>query len=130
MDKSGGRILALETSKGRIEADRFVFALGAWSAKLAPILGCRIPVEPGKGYSLTMARPKACPSHPMLLPEEKVGVSPFKQGYRLGSLMEFAGYDSSSPAHRIDQLRHSAEHYLVEPHIQKQSLAPGTAGDR
>jgi len=93
-----------------------VFAVGAWSAKLAPMLGCRIPVEPGKGYSVTMARPSVCPAHPMLLPEEKVGVSPFKKGYRLGSMMEFSGYDSSIPAHRIDHLRHAAEHYLVEPH--------------
>lgn len=52
----------------------------------------------------------------MLLPEEKVGVSPFKHGYRLGSMMEFSGYDSSIPPQRIEQLRHAAEHYLIEPH--------------
>jgi len=117
--KSGDRIEALETSKGLIEADGFVFAVGAWSAKLAPVLACRIPIEPGKGYSVTMARPSVCPSHPMLLPEEKVGVSPFKQGYRLGSMMEFAGFDTSIPPQRIEQLRRSAEPYLVEPHTEK-----------
>lgn len=116
--KNGSSVRALETSKGPIEADRFVFAVGAWSAKLAPLLGCRIPVEPGKGYSVTMKRPSVCPAHPMLLPEEKVGVSPFREGYRLGSMMEFAGFDRSIPTHRIDQLRHSAERYLVEPHTE------------
>jgi len=116
VQQAGGKIEALETSKGLIEADRFVFAVGAWSARLAPLLGCRIPVEPGKGYSVTMARPSLCPEHPMLLPEEKVGVSPFKHGYRLGSMMEFSGYDSSIPPQRIEQLRHAAEHYLIEPH--------------
>ena len=118
VDREGGKVRALETSKGRIEADRFVFAVGAWSAKLAPMLGCRIPVEPGKGYSVTMQRPSVCPSHPMLLPEEKVGVSPFREGYRLGSMMEFVGFDNSIPASRIEQLRRSAEHYLVEPHTE------------
>ena len=107
---------ALETSNGRFEAARFVFATGAWSAKLAPLLGCRIPVEPGKGYSITMARPARCPAHPMLFPEKRVGVSPFEQGYRLGSMMEFAGFDTSIPEARIRQLRASAEDFLVEPH--------------
>jgi len=116
VQKSGATIKALETSQGLIAADRFVFAVGAWSARLAPLLGCRIPVEPGKGYSVTMGRPTVCPEHPMLLPEEKVGVSPFREGYRLGSMMEFTGFDTSIPPQRIEQLRRSAEHYLVEPY--------------
>jgi len=116
IQKSNGSITSLETSKGEFKADRYVFAVGAWSSKLAPHLGCKIPVEPGKGYSVTMARPTVCPEHPMLLPEEKVGVSPFKEGYRLGSMMEFAGYDTTIPPHRIEQLRTSAEPYLHEPH--------------
>ena len=116
VEKNGAAIQAIDTSSGRLEAGHFVFASGAWSAKLAPLLGCRIPVEPGKGYSITMARPGNCPVHPMLFPEKRVGVSTFEQGYRLGSMMEFAGFDSSIPEHRIRQLRVSAEDYLIEPH--------------
>jgi D-amino-acid dehydrogenase len=114
--KEGGTIRAITTSRGPIEADRFVFATGAWSVKLAPQLGCRIPIEPGKGYSVTMARPSRCPAHPMLFPEKRVGVSPFKHGYRLGSMMEFSGFDASIPEQRIRQLRSSAEDFLVEPY--------------
>jgi D-amino-acid dehydrogenase len=113
--KSAGRIAHLETSQGEMHSDRFVFATGAWSARLSAELECRIPIQPGKGYSLTMPRPDPCPRHPMLFPEHKVGVSPFESGYRLGSMMEFTGYDSSIPEHRIQQLRESAEPYLVAP---------------
>jgi len=116
VEKAGGALRALHTSNGRLEAERFIFATGAWSAKLAPLLGCRIPVEPGKGYSITMARPALFPSHPMLFPEKRVGVSPFEKGYRLGSMMEFSGFDASIPDRRIQQLRSSAEDFLVEPH--------------
>ena len=98
-----------------MKADRFVFATGAWSARLSSELECPIPVQPGKGYSVTMARPEPCPEHPMLFPEHKVGVSPFDRGYRLGSMMEFAGYDTSIPDRRIQQLRESAKPYLVAP---------------
>jgi D-amino-acid dehydrogenase len=111
--KSGGRVVALETSHGELAADQFVFATGAWSPRLSAELECRIPVEQGKGYSVTTARPEPCPRHPMLFPEHRVGVSPFAGGYRLGSMMEFAGYDATIPPRRIQQLRESAAPYLV-----------------
>ena len=59
-----------------------------------------------------MERPEHCPSYPMLFPERKVGVSPFEGGMRLGSMMEFVGYDESIPETRIQQLRDSARPYL------------------
>jgi D-amino-acid dehydrogenase len=52
------------------------------------------------------------PSYPMLFPEEKVGVSPFTTSMRLGSMMEFVGYDTSIPAYRIQQLRDAARPFL------------------
>lgn len=117
--KSSGRITGLTTSNGDLNADHFVFATGAWSTRLSAQLECRIPIQPGKGYSVTMKRPDPCPRYPMLLPEHKVGVSPFDNGFRLGSMMEFAGYDTSIPDRRIQQLRDSAEPYLVTPHTEE-----------
>ena len=115
IQKSDGRIEGLTTARGEMEADYYVFAMGAWSTHWAEQLDCQIPIQPGKGYSVTMARPEPCPQHPILFPEHKVGVSPFDQGLRLGSMMEFAGYDTSIPRQRIDQLRNSARPYLVAP---------------
>ncbi|MFQ5732078.1 MAG: NAD(P)/FAD-dependent oxidoreductase [Planctomycetaceae bacterium] len=117
--RTAGRITHLETSQGSLRADRFVFAIGASSGRLARRLDCRIPVEPGKGYSITMARPAICPVYPMLFPEHKVGVTPFDDGYRLGSMMEFSGFDTSIPPRRIRQLRESARPYLVEPFTEE-----------
>ncbi|PQO40684.1 NAD(P)/FAD-dependent oxidoreductase [Blastopirellula marina] len=115
IEKENGRITSIQTTEGKRIVDRVVIATGAWSTQLESMLGCRIPIEPGKGYSVTMSRPQPCPSHPMLFPEHKVGVSPFEGGYRLGSMMEFSGYDTSIPPRRIEQLRRSAEPYLVSP---------------
>lgn len=115
VEKKAGQIKSLQTSQGNFKADRFVFATGAWSAQLSSHLDCRIPVEPGKGYSITMERPNLCPKYPMLFPEHNVGVTPFDRGYRLGSMMEFVGFDTSIGERRIRQLRKSAQPYLVQP---------------
>jgi D-amino-acid dehydrogenase len=115
LHKSSGRIVALQTSQGDLEADRFVLATGAWSSHWSTAFECHLPIQPGKGYSVTMSRVEPSPRYPMLLPEHKVGVSPFADGFRLGSMMEFSGFDTTIPAGRIQQLRDSAEPYLVAP---------------
>ncbi|WP_184305161.1 NAD(P)/FAD-dependent oxidoreductase [Aporhodopirellula rubra] len=111
--KEAGRVKHLSTTRGDLEAEHFVFAMGAWSTRWSDALECRVPVEPGKGYSVTMKRSEPLPKHPILFPEHKVGVSPFDEGLRLGSMMEFAGYDTSIDGRRIQQLRDSARPYLV-----------------
>ena len=110
--KQGTQVSELQTSKGSLVADRYVFAVGAWSGKLSEQLNYRLPIEPGKGYSVTMSRPEICPEHPMLFPEHRVGVTPFDSSYRIGSMMEFAGFDTSIPERRIRQLQDSAAPYL------------------
>lgn len=98
-----------------IAADEFVVATGAWSAQLEKHLRCRLPIQPGKGYSLTMPRPAVCPRIPMIFPETRVAVTPFESGYRLGSTMEFSGYDSTLNQDRLQLLRDGAAPYLREP---------------
>jgi D-amino-acid dehydrogenase len=92
-----------------------VFALGAWSPALARELGLRLPIQPGKGYSLTYAPPALAPSIPLVLRERSVCVTAWSSGYRLGSTMEFSGYDSSLNQTRLGALERGAAEYLREP---------------
>ncbi len=112
---SDGLIESLRTTQGEMKADHYVFAVGAWSSKWATALDCQLPVEPGKGYSVTMSRPDLCPRHPMLFPERRIGVTPFDDGFRIGSMMEFVGWDSTIKPRRIQQLQSSATPYLKTP---------------
>jgi D-amino-acid dehydrogenase len=113
-----GRARSAYTVKGELPADVYIIATGAWTPKLNEQLGCRIPIQPGKGYSLTMPRPANCPRIPMIFPETRVAVTPFQSGYRLGSTMEFAGYDESIRPERLQLLKDGAEPYLREPYCE------------
>ncbi len=106
----------LITSQGDIEADQVVVATGAWTPKLQRLLKSPIAIEPGKGYSLTMPRPTICPRHSMIFEEHRVAITPLQSTYRIGSTMEFAGYDSSLNPDRLKLLRDGAALYLREPH--------------
>ena len=109
---------SVETTQGELKADVFVVASGAWTPMLHEHVGCTVPIQPGKGYSITMPRPKICPQIPMIFPEHRVAVTPMNTGYRLGSIMEFAGYDESIKPERLQLLRSGAEHYLRDPYCE------------
>ena len=111
-------VSAIQTEQEEIQGDHFVMATGAWTPLWNRELECKIPVQPGKGYSMTMPRPSCCPVIPMLFPEHRVGVTPMQSGYRLGSIMEFAGYDESIRPERLKLLREGTAHYLKEPECE------------
>ena len=110
-----GTAKAVQTTRGEFAADAFVFATGAWTPQLAKALGGRVPIIPGKGYSITVPRPAICPTYPMIFEEHRVAVSPFQSGLRIGSTMEFAGYETSMNPKRLQLLRDAAAFYLRDP---------------
>lgn len=115
IERQGSRIARVRTSQGDYSARDVVCALGAWSPLVGRQLGLRLPIQPGKGYSITYSRPRSCPRVPLVLKEASVCVTAWNSGYRLGSTMEFAGYDSSLNRKRLDALRRAAAAYLHDP---------------
>lgn len=112
IEVSGTRVRSVETSSGRIEADQVVFATGAWARMMEKRLRTRIPIEPGKGYSITMQRPALCPKYPMIFEDHRVAITPTSGAYRIGSTMEFAGYDTTLRKDRLTLLTETAKFYL------------------
>jgi D-amino-acid dehydrogenase len=115
LDVNGGSARAIETSSGRMTAELFVVAAGAESPVFARQLGCRLPIQPGKGYSITMPRPEGAPRTPMIFEEYHVAVTPWPSGMRIGSTMEFAGYDRTINRRRIELFKRAAAEYMTGP---------------
>lgn len=110
-----GRVKAVITGKEKREADHFILATGAWAPWMAQKLDINLPVEPGKGYSITMERPGLCPGRPCMLYEKSMVATPWKSAFRLGGTMEFSGYDTCLNPKRLDKLIAGAKLYVKEP---------------
>ena len=110
-----GSIDFVRTTRGVFRGDRVVMALGAWSPLLGKQLGLQLPMQPGKGYSLTYTRPVHAPRHALVLREAAVCVTTWESGYRLGSTMEFSGYSEGLNRTRLEALRRGAAQGLHEP---------------
>lgn len=107
--------VSVQTERGSWRAREVVIALGAWTPAFARHLGVRAPIQPGKGYSITYSRPSVVPQRPMVLKDRSVCVTAWDSGFRLGSTMEFSGYDDQLNATRLAALERGAREFLHEP---------------
>lgn len=114
-DMRNGTVTGVQTNRGRYTADQIILAAGAWTPAIGRQLGVRIPVQPGKGYSITMQRPSGSPRVPCYLYERNVVVTPWQSGFRLGGTMEFSGFDDHLNERRLKNLETSAALYLKTP---------------
>ncbi len=106
------RVRSVQTIKGRYQADHFIISTGAFTPELMKQLKLSIPVEPGKGYSITMEKPENSCEIPCLLYERNMVVTPWESGYRLGGTMEFSGFDTKLNEKRLARLLKGAAEYL------------------
>lgn len=111
---TGTRVVAVRTPQGDFAADEFVVCAGAWSPILVRDLGLRLPVQAGKGYSLTLPKPRQLPALPMILSERRVAVTPLGESLRVGGTMELAGLQEEINPVRVRALIESVPAYFPD----------------
>jgi D-amino-acid dehydrogenase len=112
--RQNGKLQAVREENDVVEGDVFLLAAGAWSAALARMAGFRLPVESGKGYSITIRHPRDQIQHPLLLGEVKVGMSPYDDSLRIAGTMELSGLSDHVNQRRLDAIQRSIQRYLRE----------------
>ncbi len=108
----GSSIRALKTSAGLVEANEFVLTGGVWSAELAGHLGLRIPMQAGKGYSLTLGSPRQLPVLCSICTEARLAVTPMDGALRFGGTMEMSGLDESITQCRVRGITRAVPEYF------------------
>lgn len=83
---SGGRVIA---------ADEVVVCAGAWSGRLAGILGESIPLESERGYHTQITSPGISLRHSIIWPARAFMITPTAGGIRVGGTVEMAGLDAA-----------------------------------
>jgi D-amino-acid dehydrogenase len=78
-----------------------VLSAGSWSPQLARALGIKLPMQAGKGYSLTLPRPRQSPQFCAILTEARVAVTPMDGALRFAGTMEIAGLNEDITPARV-----------------------------
>lgn len=109
-----GRIAVTKTTRGDIAATEVVLTAGSWSATLGELAGIPLPIQPAKGYSVTMRRPSGWPEMPFMLSESRVAVTPMGDTLRIGGTLELAGMDQTINQRRVAAILNAIPRYLPD----------------
>ena len=131
LTRDGRRGWRVRVPEDSLLADRVLVAAGVWSKQLLSDLGLRIPLEAGKGYSVTATGQGTPPEHPLKLAEAQVVCVPYGNEVRISGMFELNGLDLSLNRKRIDAVVRSATAYLrnwrpLEPTVEWAGLRPST----
>jgi len=102
-----GQVAGAETTQGRIETRRVVVAAGHQTPDLLRALGLYLPIQPVKGYSVTIDLPglaERSPRIPVIDDAAHAAVVPVGSRLRCAGIAEFAGTDRTIDGRRIDGL--------------------------
>jgi D-amino-acid dehydrogenase len=111
---SGGKIAAVKTDQGEFSFDELLLCGGSWSPLLARDLGLKLPMQAGKGYSLTLPRPRQLPRLCAIFSEARVAVTPMGDTLRFGGTMEIAGLNEDINPVRVRGIIKSVPRYYPD----------------
>lgn len=106
------RVRELAGPQGTVEADDFVLATGAELGRLVRQCGLKIPIQAGKGYSVTVEEPRLEIRRPLHFAEAKLAVSPFEGGHRVAGTLELSGINTRLDRRRLAGVERAAEREL------------------
>ena len=98
---SGGEVEELATSRGNLVAEQVVVAAGAWTPRIASLLGESLPVQPGKGYSMTVTKPRVGPRLNILIGDRWAAVNPMGDRMRMSGWLELGRLDTKPSLRRL-----------------------------
>ncbi len=114
ISRQDSRITHLHLANGELKADEFVLCGGSWSGELAQQLSLNLPMQAGKGYSLTLSKPRQLPGLCSILTEARIAVTPMGDTLRFGGTMEIAGLNQDINPTRVRGIIKSAPKYFPE----------------
>ena len=116
-----GRVSAVSGNGRRFEGKQFVLAAGSWTPELLKLVGMNLPLQAGKGYSLTLTEPPELPQLCSIFAEAKVAITPMGGSLRFGGTMEVGGLDLSINPARVRGIVKSVNAYF--PKFSEQDFA-------
>lgn len=105
------RITAVQAGQTEFTFDELVLCGGSWSPVVGRQLGLNIPMQAGKGYSLTLTKPRELPRICSIFTEARVAVTPMGHTLRVGGTMEISGLNEDINPVRVQGIIKSVPKY-------------------
>ncbi len=110
-EKSNGRITGILTDQGKFESDEIIVSPGSWMPVIAKMMGVKILLQPGKGYSYTYPKLEKNIHYPAILVDGRCAITPWGRALRIGGTMELSGINNRVLLKRMQGIYDSAKDF-------------------
>jgi D-amino-acid dehydrogenase len=108
------KITSVNTHNKEFIGDAYLIAGGSWSPAIAKMVGLKVPLMPGKGYSFMVNNPVKKMTIPSILCEARVAVTPMNGSIRFGGTMEVGRINQQINMNRVKGIVESVPKYFPE----------------
>ena len=114
-EKEKKKIKKVITAKQAYEADEVIIATGAWSREIAALADTKIPMMPGRGYSVTLENSNYHVNYPAVLMEGRVAITPMDGNkIRFGGTMEVVSTKTPPRYQRVEGILNAVKRFIPE----------------
>ena len=114
-EKNNSSITKVLTDKKVYDADTVIIASGSWSRELAEKINLKLPLMPGRGYSVTLEDSPYQINHPAVLVEGRGALTPMDGNkIRFGGTMEITSTQTAPRMNRVEGLLKAVRRFYPE----------------
>lgn len=113
-EKRNGSITGVLTSAEKINCSELILASGSWLPLVCSMLGIKILLQAGKGYSITYDNIQRNLHYPAILVDDRVAMTPMGKDLRMGGTMEIGGINNNILIKRVESIFRAALNYYPD----------------
>jgi D-amino-acid dehydrogenase len=110
-ERSNNAINSIITNKGKFDCEQLVVATGSWLPVVAKMMGIKLLLQPGKGYSHTYQHVEKNIKYPAILVDGRCAITPWGHQLRIGGTMELSGINNKVLISRMQGIYDSAKDF-------------------
>ncbi len=123
-ETANGKINTVITDRADIPCGELVIANGSWLGEISKLLGIKILMQPGKGYSMEYNGLAKNLQYPSILVDDRTATTPIDQWLRIGGTMELSGHSDNILPKRVQSIHEAFKKYyptmnLPQPGMNK-----------
>ena len=114
-EKNNGKISKVIAGEKIFEVDEVILASGSWARQTAALMNVKIPMMPGRGYSLTLENSPYKINYPSVLIEGRVALTPMNGNkIRFGGTMEITSHKTPPRMNRVQGILDAVKRFYPE----------------
>ena len=110
-EKTDNKISAVITDKGKFDIEEIIVAAGSWLPVVSKMMGIKLLLQPGKGYSHTYQHIEKNIKYPAILVDGRCAITPWGHQLRIGGTMEISGINNKVLVKRMQGIYDSARDF-------------------